>query len=384
MPEVIEEKVVTAKPDENRTLFNVTSNPFSDEGGVKPPAEQTVTPPTLDTQTVTPPVIPPTEETVDADEFLTKETGWKTWDEAKAAKAELDELKKLPKSEQAKFTPEEREKLFEDAYPILQSKKQLERVEKLDATKPKDAAEIIKLDLALKNKDLTQDDVDFIFSEKYEIPDKPKKTDDQDDDDYAAKVAKWESQVERINRRLSVDAKLAKPELSKFKSELVLPDIPKFNQQPEQPTQESLDAVKAIRDNFLRAVDTDFAKYDGFSTTVKDESVEYQVSFKIDDKDKAEIKKLAQEMNIDDYFGKRWFDEKGNTKVEQMMSDLYFLEKREKAIQGVANNAASERRKEIIKQNSNIKLNGVTTKVDIQRPPELEKKHKEEAAIWSA
>ena len=199
-----------------------------------------------------------------------------------------------------------------------------------------------------------------------------------------AKVAKWESQVERINRRLSVDAKLAKPELSKFKSELVLPDIPKVELQPNQPTQESLAAQKEMRDNFLRAVDQGYSKFDGFSTTVKDESVEYPVTFKIADEDKVAIKKIAQEMNVDEYFGKRWFDENGNTKVEQMMSDLFLLEKRDKAFQGVANFAASERRKEIIKQNSNIKLNGVTTQTNIQRPPELEKKHREEAAIWSA
>jgi len=190
--------------------------------------------------------------------------------------------------------------------------------------------------------------------------------------------------VEMVNKRITVDAKLAKPNLSKYNSELVLPDIPKGTPQQEAPSQESLDAVKAIRDNFLRSVETDFNKFDGFTTKVKDESVEYPVSFKADDKDKADIKKLAMEMNIDEYFGKRWFDEKGNTKVDQLMSDLFLLEETEKAFQGVANNAASERRKEIIRQNSNIKLNGVTSQTNMTPPPEATKKYREEAAIWQA
>ena len=184
-----EGKVINAKPEENNELINISSNPFSDGVAAPIKKEEIKQPENIDAAVVE--VKKPEEsETVDADEFLAKETGWKSWDEAKAAKAELDEYKKLPKSEQAKFSPEEREKIFEDAYPILQSKKQLERAEKLDASKPKDAAEIIKLDLALKNKDLTQDDVDFIFSEKYEVPDKPKKTDDIDDDEYASKSSK--------------------------------------------------------------------------------------------------------------------------------------------------------------------------------------------------
>jgi hypothetical protein len=292
-----------------------------------------------------------------------------------------------------KFSNADSEKYFnaikegkeDDIYNIIHSRKQLEKAERLDATKPKEAAEIIKLDLLYKNKDLSQDDVDFIFSDKYTIPEKPEQSIEQSDDDYAKQVQKWERQVEVINKRITVDAKLAKPELSKFKSELVLPDIPRSNPQPDQPSQESLDAVKAIRENFLKSVNEGYQKFDGFSTRVKDESVEFPITFKVPDEDKAELKKLATELNIDEYFGKRWFDEKGNTKVEQMMSDLYFLEKRDKAIQGVANNAAAERRKEIFKQNSNIKLNGAASgQTNIKPPKENDRKYKEEASIWSA
>lgn len=379
-----EEQIVIASPEENKSLLNVKGNPFSDEGVAAPKLEKTETPVIPIEEKPVPAAKSEETDTVDADEFLAKETGWKSWDEAKAAKVKLDEYEKAPKIEQAKYSPEDREKLFEDAYPILEAKKRLERVEKLDATKPKDAAEIIKLDLQYKNKEFTQDDIEFLFEDRYSKPEKPEQKEDQTDEDYVKAVAKWEKQVSNVDRKMVIDAKLAKPELSKFKSELVLPDIPKDLPQPEQPSQESLEASKAIRDNFLRAVDTDFSKFDGFTTKVKDESVEFPVMFKVEDADKAEIKKLAQEMNVDEYFGNRWFDEKGNTKVEQMMSDLYLLEKRDKAFQGVANHAASERRKEIIKQNSNIKLNGVTSQTNVQRPPEMEKKHKEEAAIWSA
>ena len=378
-----EEQIVNAKPSERDERINIASDPFSD--GVPAPAlkEEIKQPENIDTQVVEKKE-PEETETVDADEFLAKETGWKTWDEAKAAKAELDEFRKLPKGEQNKFSTEEREKLFEDAYPILQSKKQLERVEKLDASKPKDAAEIIKLDLQLKNKDLSQDDVDFIFSEKYEVPDKPKKTDDIDDDEYATKVAKWESQVERINRRLSVDAKLAKPELSKFKSELVLPDIPKAEPVAQAPSQEVLAAQKAMRDNYLQAVESSYSKFDGFNTKVQDEAAEIPVAYQIHNDEKAAIKKLMQEMNVDEYFGTRWFDDKGNAKVERMMSDLYLLENTQKVLDGISEKAASAKFKGVIKTNSNIKLNGngSSTQTNMQQP--ASRREKEETAIWSA
>lgn len=370
------------KPNETKETFNISSFDGTEKPKEVPvvkidakPAE--TTPAATVTSTTTDNKPAPQED------IWTKETGWKDVNEAKAAKLKLEEFEKNPK-QTGKYTPEEREKLFEDAYPILEAKKKFERVEKLDATKPKEAAEIIKTDLLYKNKELTQDDVDFIFDEKYTIPEKPKQGEDQEDDEYAKQVSKWERQVELVNKRMTIDAKQAKPELSKLKSELKLPDISKANQEAEQPTQESLDAAKQLRDNFLKSVDTDFSKFDGFSAQVKDESVEFPASFKADDADKAAIKKLAQEINIDEYFGKRWFDDKGNVNVNKLMSDLFLLEKGEKVLQGVANNAAAERRKEIIKVNSNIKLNGVTSsQTNLQRPPEQEKRYLEEKAIWS-
>jgi hypothetical protein len=382
----VAEAVVEKKPEEVKSGLNVSSF----EGREVAPKDNGATVIKLDKPIdgdIPAAVVakPEGEETFDADEYLSKETGWKSWDEAKAAKAKLEEYEKSTPKEQGKYTPEEREKLFEDAYPILETRKKLERIEKLDATKPKDAAEIIKTDLLYKNKDLTQDDVDFMFDEKYTVPDKPKQSDEQDDDDYAKSVAKWEKQVALVEKRMAIDAKLAKPELSKLKSELVLPDIHKVEQGAQQPTQESLDAAKAARENFLRAIETDYSKLDDFSVKVKDESVEFTTAFKVPDEDKSALKKIAQEFIMEDYFGKRWVDKDGNVNVKQFMADLYLLENGGKVLQGVANNAASERRKEIIKQNSNIKLNGITSsQTNMQRPPEMERKHKEEAAIWSA
>lgn len=371
--------VEVSKPEEVKSGMSVSSF----EGTQAPTKEAAVIPISKPAETPAPAAATTEVAITSGEDIWTKETGWKNIDEAKAAKLELEEFKKNPRADQPKYSPEEREKLFEDAYPILEQKKKLERIEKLDATKPKDAAEIIKTGLLYNNKDLTADDVDFMFSEKYDTPEKPIQGEDQEDDAYAKSVAKWERQVELINKRMAIDAKLAKPELSKLKSELVLPDISRAESQPQQQSQESLDAQKALRENFLRSVDSDFSKFDGFTTRVKDESVEFPVMFKADDKDKAEIKKLAQEMTIEDYFGKRWFDDNGNAKVEQLMSDLFLLEKTEKAFQAVANGAASERRKEIIKQNSNIKLNGVTSsQTNLQRPPEQEKKYLEEKALW--
>jgi hypothetical protein len=388
MPEVLEEgKVMTSRPEDNKNTFNISSNPFGD--GVPAPKETVVAPEKIIDGHL--PAAATETDTVDADEFLAKETGWKTWDEAKAAKTELETLK-AKKPDEFKFANAESEKYFnaikegkeDDIYSIIQSKKQLERAEKMDASKPKDAAEIIKLDLLYKNKDLSQDDVDFLFSEKYEAPEKPDKADDMDDDDYNKKVAKWEKQVELVNKRMVIDAKLAKPELSKFKSELVLPDIPKAEPQAQGPTQEVLDAQKAMRDNYLHKVESDFSKFDGFNTKFKNEDVDEPVSYQVHADEKAAIKKLMQEMDVNEYFGTRWFDEKGNAKVERMMADLYFLENPQKVLDGIAEKAASAKFKGVVKANSNIRLNGggSSNQTNLQEP--VSRREKEVAAIWSA
>ena len=302
------------------------------------------------------------EEIVDEDYFFTKEFGVKKDD----LKKEWDELKQLKgkQPEPLKFANEESEKYFtsikegkeDEIYNYLSEKKRFEKLEKANLSKPHEAEEVYKMSLKYKNKELEPDEIDFLFNKRFAIPPKPTQTDDMLDGEYEQAIASWEKQVKLVEKELTIEAKLLKPELAKYKSELVLPDIPKQAPQSEQPSQESLAAAKAAREQFLSQLESDYKKFDGFTAKVKDESVEIPVSFNVPEEDRVAVKKLMENFDQNEFFSTLWMNKDGTVNVNKMQADLYLLSNREKVFQGLVNNAASQRLIQDRKTKSNIKL----------------------------
>lgn len=327
------------------------------------------------------PIIKEDEELVDPDEYLSSQTGWKNWDEAKAAKQELADLKAAKEKNQISFE----EGNEDEVYNYLSEKKRLDRIEKMDISKADQAAEIIKASLQYKHKELSPSEIDRMFSRRYQMPAKPIQQEGQEDAEYVQSVKEWESQVKDVESDMVIDAKIARPELVQQKANLARPNIPDKTEAVAEtkPSQESLDALKAARDRFLSNLESSYKDFDGFATKVKDESVEIPISFKAPDEDKAVIKELMKEFNPDAYFQKRWVNADGSVNVLNMAKDLYSLEFGDKVNQGIANNAASERLNQFRKEKSNIKLDGSSTQsVEIEKPKT--ERQKEVEAIWEA
>ncbi len=340
----------------------VAPSPFGTEAWTEQPPtvpEETVVPPTSEatppnTAQPEPPATPTAQPEV-VNEWY-KSFGWET--EA-AAKEEIPRLKEQKPQEQTfandvSKTVHEllREGKIDDVIEIYQTQKKLNSLTSLDVTK-ENAVDIIKLEMQLKNKRLSQDDVDFQYKELYVAPKEPVQRSTETDEDFTERHEEWKEKSVNVERRLIVAAKMAIPELEKLKSEIVYPEItkPQNPQAANQPTEAEL---KQARDNFLQALNINFSKVEGFTTKVKDESVEIPIQFKIPEEDKVAIKgRLEQGLSIDEYMDKRWFDEKGNPKVDQIISDIYELENRDKVHSGIANDAASKRLAEYIRASKN-------------------------------
>lgn len=335
---------------------------------------------------------------VDADGLLVKETGWKNWAEAKAAKQRLEELEKAPKIEPTKLN-EASEKMLkalegedgeETLFNYLQTKKQIQRAEKLDASKPKDAAEIIRLDLKYKNHDLSEDDIDYLMEKRYSIPEKPEKEEGQTDDHYDKQVARWEKEVRLAEKAMVVDAKLAKPGLSKFMPEIVLPKIQKTESAvAQEPSKEDLAAIQAIRDGYVQAFDKQSVNFKGFNVEVSDEEVKIPVTYVVDEKERNATKESLQTFDLNEYFQNRWFDADKKTgvvtpKVEQAMADKYLLENRDKIFQKIATEAAAQMKAHLKKQRLNTNLNNGNNKTAGQQGSKQTEREKEADAIMDA
>lgn len=340
--------------------------PKSEDGGSA--AEKTAAKPAVST-----------DEIVDEYEHLEKQTGYKTWDEIKNAKTELEQFKsKANTPAEIKFANEESKKLFEawaegkedEVYSFFDNKRKLSKAADLPA------ADAIKLHLQQTNPHYKPEDVEDVFEERYSVPKKPVQGANEEPDEFNERMQEYTTRVAKVNRAIERDAVTAKQDLASRIKELVPPEIPRAQAAAQQPDPKVLEGIEAARNAFVQKLETTYNSFDSFNTKVKDESVELPIAFKADDKDKAEIKALVQEavfktLDVNDYFTNRWFTKEANgaltPNIPLMMEDFMLLEKREKVFQGIANNSAASRLAHQIKLNSNINVTGGKPPTEIKK-----------------
>lgn len=333
------------------------------------------------------------EEIVDADAWLKNTFGWEN---TESAKAELDELRKLRESastkEEVKFANEASEKFYnllkegkeDDLYNFLQEKK---RIEKLTSSEVDDniAADIIKLNMQKRYKDLTEAEIEYKFNKQFGVPAKPVQQDIETDDEYQERLSNWDSKVKDIKTEMMIEAKLAKPELEKLKSELTLPDI-KRESKSQGLTQEELEAQVKFVDSFKQSAKNALNSFDGFNVMVKDEEVEIPLSYAVSQEEKSAIEaQIAQfaESNFDAnaILADRWLTENGELNTNQVIRDLALLQSDGKISQKFVNDAASKRLAEHIRRTSNISVTSRTPQQTFS-PDQKSDRDKQIEFIW--
>ena len=297
----------------------------------------------------------------DPNQFVKERFGFESVEQAE------EEFKRFKEpKEEFKFQDDMSKTLFDaikegktdDIYEILNQQKKLDKLISNELT-PDLAVDIIKTNIQNKYKDLTSDEVDLLFYDQYFVPSKPEQSYDESDEDYATKVKTWQSQVDYLDKKMMIEAKVIRPELTKLKSELKLPDIYGEAQQ-EAESREEVEKMQQARLIYERTLDSDFQSFSGFTVSVKDEDVEIPISFNVAEEERLAMKNTLADFDSDSYFGERWFAEDGKPKVQQMMADKYLLENYNKILQKVANEAASQRMLAHLKKTGNININQPT------------------------
>jgi len=304
------------------------------------------------------------EEIHDANEYLKEKLGFDSWD---SAASQIDDLRKKPgiefeNEESRKFYEYAKENKEDELISFLEEKRKIDRLSNAEIKDANTASEIIKLSMNQKNKDLDQSEIDFLFNERFQKPSKPDQKFDELDSEYEERVSAWETKVNEIDRKLVIEAKLAKPELEKIKSNLILPDI--FSKPSESaPTQEELQAQSRYMDNYYGNVDEAVNSFEGFTATVKDEGADFSVAYipSIEEKQAvSEQLKYFAENNLDAnmIFADRWVNDDNTINVKQMTKDLFLLQNEGKITQKYVNDAANKRLTMHLKKQSNIHLSG--------------------------
>ena len=162
-----------------------------------------------------------------------------------------------------------------------------------------DAEAFMKITAEINHPILTDKEIDYKYNKDYGLPKEPIQKVDELDEEFTERKNLWQEKVDDIKMARNIEAKLAKPELEKLKSQIVLPEITKPETQAAT-NQLSEVQLKEIRENFLKALDSNYTKVEGFTTKVKDEFVDFPVQFKIPDEDKVAIKgRLTEGFDVD-------------------------------------------------------------------------------------
>lgn len=328
----------------------------------EPSTEQQVQPEVQQTQE---------QQTFDPNQFVRERFGFESVEEAEEQFKRVRE-QQIPEFD---FENETSRNLFaaikegktDEIFDILNKQKKLESLTNSEIN-ANIAAEIIKTNIENKYKDLSKEEVDILFYDNYNFPAKPEQSYDETEEDYNARVQNWQSQIEFIEKRMIIDAKVIRPELEKLKNDIKLPDVYGFDELQAE-TQEEYENLQQAREIYEQTLNSEFNSFNGFNVSVKDEDVEIPITFNVAEDERFRMKETLSDFDSDNYFGERWFNEDGKPKVQQVMSDIYILENFNKILQKVANEAASQRLVAHIKKSGNITINNPTPQGQPQQNP---------------
>jgi len=322
------------------------------------------------------------QSTFDSNQFLKEKFGFDNIEQAE------QEFKKIKESKDSEFNFENetsrnlfnaiKEGKLDEIYDVLSQQKRLEKLTNSEINGNL-AVDIIRTNLQNKYKDLTSDEVDLLFYQNYNFPQRPEKSFEDTDEDYEQKLNGWQNEIDFIERRMIIDAKVIKPELEKLKSEIRLPDVYGLEQQEAQ-SREAFEMATQARQVYERTLESDFKNFNGFEVTVKDEDVEVPVNYNISEEEKLDLKNRLSDFDSDAYYENRWFNKDGTPNVKQAMQDIYLLENFDKISKKLVNEAASQVKLAYIKNSGNVTLNPKTPQGTPQPNPNAQM---EDLAMWA-
>lgn len=315
----------------------------------------------------------PEEKIVDADTYLTEQLGVKSWEEAKAALAELSQLKEAAKTPfELKFANDQSRALHEailagktdDVYEILDTQR---KVSAVSSMKP---AEAIKLHIQQTNKSFKSIDVEDVFEEKYAYPEKPEQRTEELDNEFEAREEKWKAAKEKIDRRIERDAATAKTELSKLSAELKIPEIPKPivnepDNQVDTKELERLDMETKAAYSKLSPKDIQMV----FKFNDEASKLAFDIVYEPEKETFDESVSLASDMNA--YFS-TYHDKDGSPKRVEFLKDLYAGRNIQKIVSEAIVQAVNQERIRALKFQKNIG-DGTQRSFVYQPPSDIDK-----------
>ena len=193
-----------------------------------------------------------------------------------------------------------------------------------------------------------------IINEQYTKPEKPVRDSLDEDDEYNAKVAKWQSQCDQIDRKIIREAKMAKPDLLKYKTELVYPEIQKpdtveATKKAQQQEAEIAEMQKADKEAYSKLSPQDVTMVFKFNDEAS--KLAFDISFV---PDKESFGKVVENASDLQKHLLSYYDKDGNPDRIRYAKDLYAGQNIEKIVTEAIVQATNQTKAWFLKNQKNI------------------------------
>jgi hypothetical protein len=256
----------------------------------------------------------------------------------------------------------------DEVYKYLDHEMRIERLLTNDVNK-ETAADIVKMGMQLKYKDLTPDEISYKFNKQFALPPEPKQTMDEDDDAFMSRHSSWEDQVRDKQMELMIEAKMVKPELQNAKGKLTIPEIDtpvdedyiQYRQMLEQKAKDDAANTEAYKSITPKALETRI----NFKDEINKVGFEYQ--FEPDAEGFAKAVQIASDAGL---FWQTFRNSDGTPNRERFLDMIYYVINKEKVLTSAMNQAKNATIKATLPDNSQGGL--VRQVTQSQEPNELD------------
>ncbi len=301
---------------------------------------------------------------VDMASYLQEKTGYKSEEELLQVIADYKLIKERPQL--PVLEDEESSRLLqaivagkkEEVFSILDTQRKIEKLISSDINKDV-ASEIVKLNIQTKYADFTPSDVEVEFNRMFGIPKEPVQKSNEDDDEFNERHAEWQEKVSNVEKLLLIEAKKARPELVKLKSELKIPVITDEGYKKYQEASQLAQKEELELQAFIQSQKEIFSamKPEDIVITSKFNDEASKLTFENTYIPNQEGFKKAMELAADpNKFFAKYTSPDGSPMNKELATDMYILENWQSILAENSKQAANETKKWFLANQKNIDL----------------------------
>lgn len=248
---------------------------------------------------------------------------------------------------------------YEKAAPIIYEQTVLSNLDRLSDE------EVVKLMIQYENPDMSEEDVNKEYSDRYSPDIEKKDTEFMTQEEIAEYNKSIEKAKKRALKEVKKDARDAVRHLSDKKVDLELPNIEEYiksttSSRTKDNSKEIEDYnkyIQAERMKYESSIDKGLDAVKTFEMDYADDDVSFKVNFTPNKEDLSSMKPELQKFTLDDFYGPRYYDpEKGEYKTNVLAEDMYWLNNRDKIIKSIVSQAVSSTKANMLKNIKGVSI----------------------------